>query len=210
MQTSAPPRGRLRGRMSCDAPPSGSMAIADPLTSRQPQPMTIEAMRGAVIAIRAGLFDHVDDPYLVWRDRASRAAVPGTTSRPVALSIPCAAFDAGGPVVLVVAGHAGAGASTVALAVAEGLAEARRVQLVDYAEPIRSGLAVAPAIELGADGAWRRGRRGRLDVVRLTRHPAERGFPPPPETGDAEPLRVVDAGWSLTCTLFDPPGSVVG
>src|SRR5829696_5593244 len=106
MQTSAPPRGRLRGRMSRDAPPSGSMAMADSLTSRQPQPMTIEAMRGAVIAIRAGLFDHVNDPDVVRRDGASRAAVPGTTSRPVAMSISCAAFDAGDPVVLVVAGHA--------------------------------------------------------------------------------------------------------
>jgi hypothetical protein len=195
--------------MSCDAPPSGSMAIADPLTSRQPQPMTIEAMRGAVIAIRAGLFDHVNDPDVVWRDRASRAAVPGTTSRPVAMSIPCAASDAGGPVVLVVAGHAGAGASTVALAVAEGLAEAQRVQLVDYAEPVRSGLAVAPAIELGADGAWRRGRRGRLDVVRLSRHPAGADLPPLPEIDDAGRLAVVDAGWSLTCALLDSPGSLV-
>src|SRR4051812_49612387 len=158
MQTSAPPRGRSRGRMSCDAPPSGSMAIADPLTSRQPQPMTVEAMRGAVIAIRAGLFDHVNDPDVVWRDRASRAAVPGTTSRPVAMSIPCAAFDDGGPVVLVVAGHAGAGASTVALAVAEGLAEARRGELVDYAEPGRAGVAGAPALGLGAGRASRRGR----------------------------------------------------
>src|SRR3954451_10233206 len=103
MQSSAPPWGQLRGRMSSDAPPSGSMAIADPLTSRQPQPMTIEAMRGAVIAIRAGLFDHVNDPDVVGRDRGSRAAAPGTPSRPVAKSIPCAAFDAGGPVVLVVA-----------------------------------------------------------------------------------------------------------
>jgi hypothetical protein len=196
--------------MSCDAPPSGSMAIADPLTFRQPQPMTIEAMRGAVIAIRAGLFDHVNDPDVVWRDRASRAAVPGTTSRPVAMSIPCAAFDAGGPVVLVVAGHAGAGASTVALAVAEGLAEARQVQLVDYTEPVRSGLAVAPAIELGADGAWRRGRRGRLDVVRLSRHPAGGDLPPLPEIDDAGRLAVVDAGWSLTCALLDSPGSLVG
>lgn len=186
------------------------MAIADPLTSRQPQPMTIEAMREAVIAIRAGLFDHVNDPDVVRRDGASRAAVPGTTSRPVAMSIPCAASDAGGPVVLVVAGHAGAGASTVALAVAEGLAEAQRVRLVDYAEPVRSGLAVAPAIELGADGAWRRGRRGRLDVVRLSRHPAGGDLPPLPEIDDAGRLAVVDAGWSLTCALLDSPGSLVG
>lgn len=171
--------------------------------------MTVEAMRAAVIAIRAGIFDAVDDLDVVRRDQASDAAVPDTAARPDAGSIPWAAFKVGDPVVLVVAGHAGAGASTVALAVAEGLAEARRVQLVDYAEPGRSGLTAAPTIEMGADGPWRRGRRGRLDLVRLTRHPADGGLPPPPETDDAEPLRVVDAGWSLTYALFDPPGSVV-
>jgi hypothetical protein len=172
--------------------------------------MTVESMRAAVIAIRAGIFDDVNEPDAVWRDQASGAAAPVTASRPDASSIQCAAFDYRHPVVLVVAGHAGAGASTVALAVAEGLAEARRVLLVDYAEPLRSGLVAAPAIEMGTDGAWRRGRRNRLDVVRLTRHPADGVLPPPPETDDAEPLRVVDAGWSLTCALLDPPGSVVG
>src|SRR3954451_17853209 len=110
MQSSAPPWGQLRGRMSSDAPPSGSMAIADPLTSRQPQPMTIEAMRGVVIASRAGLFDNVNAPDVVWRDRASRAAVRGTTPRPDALSISCTASHAVNQVVLVLAGHAGAGA----------------------------------------------------------------------------------------------------
>jgi hypothetical protein len=172
--------------------------------------MTVEAMRAAVIAIRAGIFDDVNDLDVVWRGQASRAAVTGDACRPDASSIPWAAFDVGGRVVLVVAGHAGAGASTVALAVAEGLAEGRRVQLVDYAEPVRSGLAAASAIELGADGAWRRGRRGRLDVVRLTRHPADGDLPPLPETDDAEGLVVVDAGWPLTCALLDSPDSLVG
>jgi hypothetical protein len=172
--------------------------------------MTIEAMRAAVIAIRAGTFDNVDDLDVVWRDQASRAAVPVTAAWPDASSIPWAAFEVSGPVVLVVAGHAGAGASTVALAVAEGLAEARRVQLVDYAEPVRSGLAAAPAIEMGAAGAWRRGRRGGLDVVRHTRYPADGELPPPPEPDDVVPLRVVDAGWSMTCALLDSPGLLAG
>jgi hypothetical protein len=171
--------------------------------------MTVEAMRAAVIAIRAGIFDDVNELDMVWRGQASRAAVTGTACRPDASSIPWAAFAVGGRLVPVVAGHAGAGASTVALAVAEGLAESRRVQLVDYAEPVRSGLVAASAIELGADGAWRRGRRGRLDVVRLVRQPADGGVPPLPETGDAEGLVVVDAGWSLTCALLDAPGPLV-
>ncbi|CCG02422.1 hypothetical protein [Blastococcus saxobsidens] len=170
--------------------------------------MTVEAMRAAVIAIRAGIFDDLNDPDVVWRGQPSRAAGPVTASRPDASSIPWAAFDVGDPVVLVVAAHAGAGASTVALAVAEGLAEARRVQLVDYAGPLRSGLAAAPAIEMGADGDWRSGRRGRLDVVRLTRNPADGDLPPLPEIDDAARLAVVDAGWSLTRALLDSPGSL--
>ncbi|WP_176522866.1 hypothetical protein [Blastococcus aggregatus] len=108
------------------------------------------------------------------------------------------------------AGHAGAGASTVALAVAEGLAEARRVQLIDYAEPVRSGLTAASTIELGTDGGgWRHGRRGRLDVVRLARRPGEGESLPPPETDDTGRLLVVDAGWSLTTALLDAPGPLI-
>src|SRR3954471_15249765 len=201
MQTTAPRRG---------GPPSASMAIAsliDPLGTR---PMTIEAMRAAVIAIRAGVFDDVNHLDVVWRGQASRAAVAATASQTDAGSIPGVAFDVGHPVVLVVAGHAGAGASTVALAVAEGLAEGRRVQLVDYAEPVRSGVAAASTIELGTDGAgWRRGRRGRLDIFRLTQHPADGDLPPLPEPGDADGLVVVDAGWLLTHALLDSPGSLV-
>lgn len=172
--------------------------------------MTVEAMRAAVIAIRAGTFDGGNALDVIRRHLGSRKPVPITASRPDASSIPWAASNVAAPVVLVVAGHAGAGASTVALAVAEGLAEARHVQLVDYAEPVQSGLVAASTIELGADGTWRRGRRGRLDVVRLTRHSADRVLPPPPETDDANLLTVVDAGWSLTGALLDPPGLAVG
>jgi hypothetical protein len=172
--------------------------------------MTVEAMRAAVIAIRAGIFDDLSEVDVVCGGQASRAAVAGTACRPDATPLPWAGADVGGPVVLAVAGHAGAGASTVALAVAEGLAEDRRVQLVDYAEPVRSGLAAASAVELGTDGAgWRRGRRGRLDVFRLARCSADGEFPPPPGTDDAEGLVVVDAGWSLTTALLDSPGSLV-
>jgi hypothetical protein len=84
------------------------------------------------------------------------------------------------------------------------------VQLVDYADPARSGLVAAATIELGKDGAgWRRGRRGRLDICRLTRCPAGGQFPPPPATDGAETL-VVDAGWSLTTALLDSPELSLG
>ncbi len=172
--------------------------------------MTVEVMRAAVIAIRAGIFDDVRDADVVCEGQASGAAVASSTYRSDAGPTPWAAADVGGPVVLVVAGHAGAGASTVALAVAEGLAEGWRVQLVDYAEPVRSGVAAASTIELGTDGAgWRRGRRGRLDVFRLARPPDDGELPPPPETDDTDRLLVVDAGWSLTTALLDSPGYLI-
>ncbi|WNV75283.1 hypothetical protein [Geodermatophilus sp. DSM 44513] len=167
-------------------------------------------MRAAVIAIRAGIFDDVSEVDDVCAGHASSAAVARTACRPAAGPMPWAGDDVGGPMVLAAAGHAGAGASTVALAVAEGLAESRRVHLVDYAEPVRSGLVAASSIELGTDGAgWRHGRRGGLDVFRLARRSADGELPPVPETDDAERLVVVDAGWSLTCALLDFPGSLV-
>jgi hypothetical protein len=195
--------------MSRDAP-SASMAIAglgDPGGTR---PMTVAAMRAAVIAIRAGRFDDVSDVGVVCGGPAPGATGAGRAGQASRHGVPWTRADVGGSVVLAVAGHAGAGASTVALAVAEGLAEGRRVQLVDYAEPVRSGLAAASAVELGTDGGgWRRGRRGRLDIFRLIQHPADGDLPPLPEPGDAEGLVVVDAGWSLTHALLDSPGSLV-
>lgn len=171
--------------------------------------MTVEAMRAAVIAIRGGIFDEVSGDDVVRTGQVSGTAVAGSTYRSDASPTPWTAGDVGSPVVLIVAGHAGAGASTVALAVAEGLAESRRVQLIDYAEPIRSGLMAASTIELGSDGGeWRRGRRGRLDVVRRALSPGDGELPPPPETDDIARLLVVDVGWSLTSVLLDSSGSL--
>jgi hypothetical protein len=172
--------------------------------------MTVEALRAAVIAIRAGIFDEISGDDAACAGRVSGTAVAGSTYRSDAGPTPWAVADVGGDVVLVVAAHAGAGASTVALAVAEGLAESRRVQLIDYAEPVRSGLTAASTIELGADGAeWRRGRRSRLDVFRLARRPGGGELPPPPETDDTDRLLMVDAGWSLTTALLDSPASSI-
>lgn len=172
--------------------------------------MTVPAMRAAVVAIRAGLFDDVTDDAPAHGDQAFGAALQGKAGQPDHSDVPWRRAGVVGRAVLVVAGHAGAGASTVALALAEGLAEGGRVQLVDYSEPARSGLAAAPTIELDVDGAgWRRGRRGRLDVVRLARRSADGALPRLPEA-DADATVVVDAGWSTTCALLDSSRSLVG
>lgn len=170
--------------------------------------MTVQEMRAAVIAIRAGAFDDVGDVDV--DSRSITAMVSGDARRPDVGQSPWSGADVGCPVVLALAGHAGAGASTVAVALAEGLAEGRRVCLVDYGEPVRSGLVAASTVELGTDGAgWQRGRRGRVDVFRLVRRPALGELPPPPETDDPERLVVVDAGWSLTTALLDSPALLI-
>lgn len=68
----------------------------------------------------------------------------------------------------VLAGHSGAGSSTVALAIADSAAAAgRQAHLVEAAHPSRSGLVAASSAELGLDesGTWRRGTRGQPALV---------------------------------------------
>src|SRR3954454_10302487 len=113
MQTTAPRQGSRRGQMSRDAP-SASMAIASLGDPGGTRPMTVAAMRAAVIAIRAGMFDDVSDVDVVCGGPAPGAALAGTLCRPNRHRLPWTRVDVGGPVVLAVAGHAGAGASTVA------------------------------------------------------------------------------------------------
>ncbi len=199
MQTTAPRRGSRHGLTSRDGPPAASTAVTGPSGPAGARPMTVAAMRAAVVAIRAGVFDDVPGGDAIGGGHPDRTRLLWATP------------DIGGPVVLVLAGHAGAGASTVALAIADGVAADRRVQLVDYADPSRSGLVAAATIELGKDGTgWRRGRRGRLDLCRLTQCPAGGQLPPLPATDGAEIPVVVDAGWSLTTALLDFPDSLRG
>ena len=103
--------------------------------------------------------------------------------------------DLGEQWVSVVAAHGGAGASTVALAIADAAAAAGRfANLVETAHPTRSGLVAAANAELGVDlsGAWRRGSRGQVTIDRRagTENPA--GWPVLAPAGDG--LVVVDLG----------------
>lgn len=103
------------------------------------------------------------------------------------------------PLVRVRAACAGAGASTVALALAEvadigGL----RVRMLDAAAPAWSGLVGATATELGAADGWRRGRRGQGMIIDrvddAVRFPTEI---PSPRFAEGVDLTVLDAGWSM-------------
>jgi hypothetical protein len=113
-----------------------------------------------------------------------------------------------GRVAAVLAAHSGAGASTVAVAIADALASAgERVRLVDAADPRRSGLVSASGIELGETGEWRRGRRtaggGQIQVERLAGCAAELGSVPPPRQ------RAMDGGW-LVLDVGWPAWDIVG
>ncbi|WP_236832507.1 hypothetical protein [Blastococcus sp. KM273128] len=82
--------------------------------------------------------------------------------------------------ITVVAAHAGAGASTVALAISDAAAATdRRVHLVEAAHPRRSGLIAAASAELGTDaaGAWRRGSRDRVTIDRRVADVEPGGWP---------------------------------
>jgi hypothetical protein len=97
--------------------------------------------------------------------------------------------------VSVIAAHAGAGASTVALAVADAAATAGRgTHLVETAHPTRSGLVAAANAELGVDpsGAWRRGSRGQLTIARRAGSDIPTWWPAHTAPGDG--LVVVDLG----------------
>jgi hypothetical protein len=101
-------------------------------------------------------------------------------------------------VVRVRAAHPGAGASTVALALADGAAEQGiRTRILDAASPEWSGLAGTTSTELGAAEGWRRGRRSpRVLIDRVetrTRVPAE---VPLPRAIDGVDLDVLDEGWT--------------
>lgn len=96
----------------------------------------------------------------------------------------------------VVAAHAGAGASTVALVISDAAAaDGQRVHLVDAAHPFRSGLVAAASEELGTDvtGAWRRGLRTGVTIDRRATDTAS-GDWPVLQVADSPPLTVIDLG----------------
>lgn len=96
--------------------------------------------------------------------------------------------------VAVLAAHAGAGASTVALLVSDAAAaQGRQVHLIGLAHPFGSGLVAAASDELGLDvsGAWRRGRRTGVLIDRRATDGAPADWPVPP-VGDDPALTVID------------------
>lgn len=118
--------------------------------------------------------------------------------------------------VLVLGAHPGAGASTVAAAVADAAsasdAEEAPVHLLDAGAPDASGLGYASDTELGVDAAgWRLGRRGNVEMRRVATAvsgPSDVPQLPPLVSGRV----IVDAGWPIRDVLASEGwlGSLVG
>lgn len=108
------------------------------------------------------------------------------------------------PTVLVLAAHAGAGASTIAVLIGEAASTGGTgTCLIDCADPARSGVAAASDTELGEDRTgWRKGRRGALEIVRPSRPIIDiEDVAPTPVAVDESELFVVDAGWAARDVL---------
>jgi hypothetical protein len=157
---------------------------------------SLEELQAAAAAARRGDFA---------LHRPSTAAAPTPAADNPRLPAPAApapsdtsSWQPSGSVVAVVAGHSGAGASTVAVTLAEALAAAgTSVRIIEVADASRSGLAGATTAELGEDGTgWRRGRRGDIHIDRLAfRASAVEQVPAPAPAPHPDELLILDIGW---------------
>lgn len=156
---------------------------------------SLEELQAAVYAARRG--DYALHGAAAATPRGEPGAGPSAPSG-------ASRWQPGGAVVAVIAAHSGAGASTVAVALAEAVCDAgRAVRVIEVADASRSGLAAASSAELGEDGTgWRRGRRGGIRIDRLALR--VRGIddvPVPGPPASAEELLVLDVGWPARAAL---------
>lgn len=153
---------------------------------------SLEELQAAVAAAQRGEF-------ALRRPAAPTAPAPAAAVTPTARTTHASSgWAAGGPLVAVAAGHSGAGASTVAVTLAEALHDSGRpVRIVEVADASRSGLAAATTDELGEHGTgWRRGRRGDVVIDRLAVRALAIGqVPAPARAPHADEVLVLDIGW---------------
>jgi hypothetical protein len=207
---------RARRGMSgggCSTPPSagGSAAVTVTVTpAASPRPVAASEDAPAV----------EPEPSAAPRDTggasgpriASGPAPPPPTS---STAVAVGGLDLPGAWVRVLAGHSGAGASTIALAIADAAAAAGRPsQLIETAPASRSGLVSAASRELDVDatGAWRCGTRPHPATsahVTINRRAEDRqptGWPSTAATSPGDVLVAADLG----LVPGDALGRVVG
>ena len=134
-----------------------------------------------------------------------------TEPQPASEFVACArAVPPNASTLLVLGAHPGAGASSVAVAIADALAQREKgashglVRLVDAAPQETSGLICAADRELGIDqNGWRIGRRGLVEVHRPGGTLSQPHDLPSLAAFDSGWL-VVDAGWPIRDLLVNP------
>ena len=149
--------------------------------------VSTDELKRAWLAVQAGQF------------RSGSRLRHGTS--PIAgSSTPGALWEPAGPVLPVVGCHGGAGATTVAVAVATAAGDAR---VIECATATASGLAAAATAELGhtSDG-WSQGSRDQVLLERGTATVSGPGEVPLP-TAPARPVgvSVLDVSWELSLLL---------
>jgi hypothetical protein len=157
--------------------------------------MTVTATSVTVAELQAAL-------HAAWAGEFRTQRRTATRSRPPHRE---AGGTLSGRVIMVVGCHGGAGASTLALAVAEAARESgRSARLLDCASPERSGLTTAVDAELGVDGSgWRQGRRAGLPIDRVCDALASAtDLPAPPDESPGQgEVTVVDTAWGVADIL---------
>lgn len=103
-----------------------------------------------------------------------------------------------GLLIRVIAANAGAGASTIALALAQvAHSNESPVRLLDTAAPAWSGLIGAATTEMGAEHGWRRGTRSNGTMIHRLADPVD--YPnlvPTPSESAPVGMTVLDLGWT--------------
>jgi hypothetical protein len=187
-------REELLGRMAAGALPAD-------LASRRPVgPTSISAAPAAVAPVTVTELQAA--LRAAWAGEFAAGSMYWSTPAFSPQTGPCWALS--GHVVMVVGCHGGAGASTVALAMAlAALESGRSVRLLDCASAERSGLLTAVDAELGVEPGWRRGRRARLPIDRVAgvlASAADVPVPPDEPLGPVE-VTVIDSGWGAAGVL---------
>jgi hypothetical protein len=180
------------------------------MTATRPRALSVAEMQAAVDALLRGDFAEPQETRFAARTGPTQQLQPQPQPQSVPAArrgqagggrLPGAGCPLPGRVLLVLAGHPSAGASTVALLLGEAAAASgAAVRLIDCADPTRSGIAAASDAELGYHpSGWRRGRRGGLDIDRPVEPFAQLEDLPAPRPVGAPPNRlgvtIVDAGW---------------
>lgn len=193
---------------TCPRPASpGTPTSTDGADSRAASPVvrfTVRELHAAAQALSDGLFADTGPSPARRRRPGQRDAGPAGDGGPDAR------WGQDERVVRVLPAHAGAGASTLALALGDAATlTGGSSRLIDAATPESSGLLDLTTTEYGRDGDWHLSGRGSLRIERLARPVASPAGVPGPRPGGPG-LTILDAGWSVRELRLHPRSWLTG